>query len=142
MKANEIMSAPAIGVVAKETVAVSARMPENYNVGALPVCGADSRLCGMITDRDLAVRCLAAGANAGRMKVKEVMTKRVAYVRPESDLPATTEIMGRNQVRRLTVLENGKLCGMVSLGEPAANEETGTTAGETLTQISEGLSSH
>ena len=72
--------------------------------------------------------------------VREVMTTQILSVRPDMDANMAAGIMGRAQVRRLPVLENGRLCGMVSLGDLAVREETGLNAGDALGEISSGLS--
>ena len=61
MKVKEIMSGPVIRIHDKENVAVAARTLTHYNIGALPVCGSDGKLCGVLTDRDIVTRCMAAG---------------------------------------------------------------------------------
>lgn len=140
MKVRQIMSGPAVRVGPEEPVAVAARMLSHYNIGALPVCGADGRVCGVVTDRDLVVRCVAAGRDPGRTPVRQVMTRSVVSVRPDAEAAAAAGIMAREQVRRLPVVENGRLCGMVSLGDIALREELGYDAGDALAQISSNLS--
>ena len=61
MKIREVMSTRVVRINPGETVAVAARTLEHYNIGALPVCGNDGHLCGMVTDRDLVTRCIASG---------------------------------------------------------------------------------
>lgn len=141
MKLRQIMTSPAIRISPQETVAVAARTLNRYNIGALPVCGSDGRLCGLVTDRDLVTRCLAAGREPGTTTVREVMTTRVVAARPDMEANLAAGLMGREQIRRLPVLEGGRLCGMVSLGDLAAWEDTAMDAGDALAEISEGLSS-
>ncbi len=114
---------------------------EHYNIGALPVCGPDGGLRGLVTDRDLVTRCIAAGRDPKTTPVERIMTTGVTYVRPDMDAALAAGMMGRQQIRRLPVLENGRLCGMVSLGDLAQQEETGYDAGDALGEISSGLSS-
>ena len=140
MKIRDIMSTPVIRIHPEETVAVAARMLERSNIGALPVCGYDGRLRGLVTDRDIVTRCLAAGRNPGSTTVAEVMTGRIVAGRPDMETSAAAELMGKEQVRRLPVLENGRLCGMVSLGDLAGQAETSPEAGDALTEISGNLS--
>ena len=110
-------------------------------IGILPVCGSDGRVCGLVTDRDLVIRCLASGRSPASTPVGEIMTQRIVSAGPDMDAAAAAGIMGREQIRRLPVLENGRLCGMVSLGDLAVREETELDAGDALTEISNGLSS-
>ena len=140
MKVRELMSNPVIRIHPEESVAVAARTLARYNIGILPVCGNDGRVCGLVTDRDLVTRCIASGRSASVTPVREVMTTQILSVRPDMDANMAAGIMGRAQVRRLPVLENGRLCGMVSLGDLAVRDETGMNAGDALGEISSGLS--
>ncbi|MGM9590235.1 MAG: CBS domain-containing protein [Faecousia sp.] len=141
MKLREIMTETVIRIHPDETVAVAARTLTNYNIGILPVCGGDGRLCGLVTDRDLVTRCLASGRSPANTPVRDVMTTQIVSARPDMDTDMAAGLMGREQVRRLPVLENGRLCGMVSLGDLAAQQETSLEAGDALTSISSTLSS-
>ena len=140
MKIRDIMSTPAIRIHPEETVAVASRMLERSNIGALPVCGSDGRLCGLLTDRDIVTRCLAAGRSPSATPVRAVMTTGVVSAPPDMDLGLAAGLMGRRQIRRLPVTENGKLCGMLSLGDLALREESSIEAGDALTEISDHLS--
>ena len=141
MKLREVMTAPVIRIHPDETVAVAARTLERYNIGILPVCSGDGKLCGLVTDRDLVTRCLAAGRSPANTTVRDVMTTKVISARPDLDGAMAANLMGKEQIRRLPVVENGRLCGMVSLGDLAAQQETSLDAGDALCDISSSLSS-
>jgi len=141
MKLRELMTTPVVRIQPEETVAVAARMLEHNNIGAMPVCSADGKLCGMLTDRDIVVRCLAAGKSPLTTSVRDVMTGKVYVARPDMEAALAAGLMGREQIRRLPVMENGKLCGMVSLGDLAGQEESSMEAGDALAEISSHLSS-
>lgn len=141
MKLRDVMTNPVIRIHPEESVAVAARTLERYNIGALPVCGHDGKMCGLLTDRDIVTRCLAAGRSPSTTKVADVMTSKVIAARPDMDTNLAAGLMGREQIRRLPVMENGKLCGMVSLGDLAVQDETSIEAGDALTEISSNLSS-
>ena len=140
MKIREIMTDSVVRIHPEESVAVAARTLARYNIGALPVCGGDGRLCGVVTDRDLVTRCIAAGRQPGATAVRDVMTTQVVSARPDMDIGAAAHLMGRQQIRRLPVVENGRLCGMVSLGDLACREETTYDATDALTDISSNIS--
>ena len=140
MKLKDIMTSPVVQIHPEETVAVAARMLEHNHIGAMPVCSQEGRLCGMITDRDIVTRCLAAGKSPQSTCVREVMTGKVYVGRPDMDISLAAGLMGREQVRRLPVMEAGKLCGMVSIADIARKEETSIEAGDALTGISSQLS--
>lgn len=141
MKLREIMTSQVVRIRPEEPVAVAARMLRQYNIGLLPVCGQDGALKGLVTDRDLVTRCLAAGKNPTETRVDQVMTARVVAARPDMEAGVAAHLMGREQIRRLPIVENGRLCGMVSLGDLASNAETSPDAADALEEISGNLSS-
>lgn len=141
MKLREVMTNPVIRIHPEETVAVAARALTRYNIGALPVCGTDGRVCGVLTDRDIVTRCLAAGKAPGATSVREIMTRHVLSLRADMDTRDAAKLMGREQIRRVPVIENGKLCGMVSLGDLATERESIGQAAGALRMISSHLSS-
>lgn len=140
MKLREVMTRPVIRIHPEEPVAVAARTMAQYNIGAMPVCGSNGRVCGMITDRDIVTRCLAAGRSPSQTSVGDVMTANITAVEPDMEATAAADLMGRMQVRRLPVMEKGKLCGMVSLGDLSIKGESTLRAGDALHQISSPLS--
>ena len=140
MKLREIMTNTVVRINPEESVAVAARTLARYNIGALPVCGGDGRLCGVVTDRDLVTRCIAAGRLPASTPVRDVMTTQVISARPDMEAGAAAHLMGRQQIRRLPVVENGRLCGMVSLGDLVNREETVYDATDALADISSNVS--
>ena len=140
MKLRDIMAHPVVRIHPEESVAVAARTLARYNIGLLPVCGGDGRICGVVTDRDLVTRCIASGRQPAATPVREVMTTQVVSVRPDMDAAAAAYLMGKQQIRRLPVVENGRICGMVSLGDLAGREETGNDAKGALADISNNVS--
>ena len=140
MKIRDVMTNSVIPIRPEENVAVAARTLTHYNIGALPVCGENGRLCGLVTDRDIVTRCLASGKSPRLTTVRDVMSGNLAWATPDMDVAEAARLMGVRQIRRLPVLEDGKLCGMVSLGDLARREETGMDAADALGEISSGLS--
>ena len=141
MKLREVMTNPVIRIHPDETVAVAARTLTHYNIGILPVCGGDGRLCGLVTDRDLVTRCLAPGRSPLTTPDRDVMMSQVITAKPDTDTTTAAGVMGREQIRRLPIVENGRLCGMVSLGDLAIQQESSLEAGDALSDISSSLSS-
>ena len=139
MKLKEIMTKQVLTVHPEERVAVAARMMARNNIGSLPVCDAQGRICGMVTDRDLVVRCMAADG-PGKMKVRDVMTGNVITAAPDMEAAMAAHLMGRQQIRRLPVVKDGKLCGMISLGDLAVSEGSAYDANDALTEISSNVS--
>ena len=139
MEIKDIMTQSVISIDPDESVEVAARTMSRHNIGALPVC-TNGKLCGLLTDRDIVTRCLAANRQPANTQVRQVMTEQVTSVRPDMETGAAAHLMGRLQIRRLPVVENGKLCGMVSLGDMAVREETVMDAGDVLADVSSNLS--
>lgn len=142
MKVRDIMTKPAIHISPGESVEVAARTLAHYNIGVLPVCGNDGKLCGLVTDRDMVTRCMASGKLPANTTVREIMTGQVTSVQPDMEAGVAAHLMGRQQIRRLPVVENGKLCGMVSLGDLAKREESVMDAADALNDISSNISDH
>jgi CBS domain-containing protein len=95
---------------------VAKRMKE-LDVGAIPITK-DGKLVGMITDRDITIRCVAQSEDMEKVKAKDVMTQGVVYCRDNEDVEDAVRIMEGKQIRRLPVLdETMKMVGMVSLGD-------------------------
>ena len=140
MKIKDVMSNSVIKIHPEESVAVAARALQRYNIGALPVCGTDGTLEGVVTDRDLVIRCLAGEGNPEQITVGQIMTRQVISADPNMDTGAAAHLMGRKQVRRLPVVENGKLCGMVSIGDLARREDTNPDAADALGDICTNIS--
>ena len=141
MKVRDLMTSPAIGIHPDESVEVAARKLTNHNVGVLPVCGDRGQLYGMVTDRDIVTRCLAANKLPKDTKVRDVMTGQVLTVDPDMDAAVAAHLMGRQQIRRLPVVQEGRLCGMFTLGDLARTEDGVMDAADALSDISQNISS-
>ena len=139
MKVRSIMSQQVIKIHPEETVQVAARTLKQHNIGFLPVCGSDGRLCGLVTDRDLITRCVAANLPPEKTTVRQVMTGQVLTADPNMETSVAAHLMGRQQVRRLPVVEDGKLCGILSLGDLSRQEESLIDAADALSDITENL---
>ena len=94
----------------------------------------------MVTDRDLVTRCMASGILPEKTTVGEIMTRGVVTVRPDADTVTAARLMAERQIRRLPVVENGRLCGMVSLGDLAEQDASVVDATDALTRISSNVS--
>lgn len=136
MKVKEVMTTNVVCIEPNESAAVAARLLSRFNIGALPVCTKDGRLRGMVTDRDIVLRCVAADDDARTVKVSEIMTRRIYSVDAQDSVQNASALMARQQVRRLPVEEDGKLVGMVSLGDVAKLHDYSMEAAEALGEIS------
>ena len=139
MQVKDIMSTKIVSISPNESASVAARLLSRYNIGALPVCGKEGRLRGMITDRDIVLRCVASEDDPNSTKVSEIMTRRVISVSADESVQRASEIMAREQIRRLPVEEDGKLIGMLSLGDLAKGQNCSMEAAAALSEISENV---
>jgi len=122
MQVREIMTAPAVTVGQDEPVLAAVRLLRRYNLGALPVCDAAGRLRGVVTDRDIALRCLDGEGRGEKTRIGEIMSRRVVTIRPGDSVRAAAELMAGERIRRLPVTEADRVVGVVSLCDLARRE--------------------
>lgn len=111
--AREIMNAGVRCVEEDQSLVEAARLMRDLGVGALPICGRDNRLHGIITDRDIVLRCVAEGRDPASMKAGE-LSGHLHWVNAEDDLSHVLRTMEEHQIRRLPVVDDDRLVGMVS----------------------------
>ena len=117
--AREIMTPDVTCVGEQETLADAARKMADLNVGALPICGEDNRLKGMLTDRDIVVKAIAQGRNPGDVRAAELAEGKPVTIGADDDTAEILRTMGAHQVRRLPVIDGHDLVGMVALADVA-----------------------
>lgn len=133
---KDIMSDQVAYVNPDNSVVEAAQLMQKHNIGIIPVCQG-ANVIGVITDRDIVVRNIAHGKNPQSTPVRDVMTSQVRAVSPEMNLHQAAEIMANNQIRRLPVVDNQRLVGMVSLGDLATEAKRDVELAKTLGEISE-----
>ncbi len=111
---RDLMTRPAQCVDSKQTLSDAARLMADLDVGALPICGEDGKLAGMLTDRDIVVKALADGRDPGMTSAGELANGRPFYVDANADAADALAVMAEHQVRRLPVIEDHQIVGMVS----------------------------
>ena len=139
MEIKDLMNPSVVTIEPTASAALAARMLSRHNVGALPVCGEDRRLRGMVTDRDIVLRCVAAEEDPAQTLVRDIMSRNCAVVSPEDDPREASRMMAAAQVRRLPVTEEGKVVGMVSLGDLALSQAYDMEASKALADISDNI---
>ena len=137
MKARDIMTANPRVVTADDSISRAAEIMRDSDVGVVPVVedSGSMRLAGLVTDRDIAVRVIAQGRD-GNVNVREVMSSGLATVRPDDDLGKVTELMAREQVRRIPVCEDDRLVGIIAQAD-VARETSDRKTGDVVEKISE-----
>ncbi|HWO78069.1 MAG TPA: CBS domain-containing protein [Bacillus sp. (in: firmicutes)] len=132
MQVRDVMSTNVESCSSNDSIEAVAQKMKNLNVGAIPVVE-NGQVVGMITDRDLAVRGVAENrSNAGDVAT----TQSVVTCSPDMSVDEAAALMAQHQVRRLPVVENGQLVGIVALGDLAVREQSNEMAGGALTNIS------
>src|SRR5919107_5716569 len=117
--AREIMTSDVTCVGEKESLAEAAKKMADLNVGALPICGEDNRLKGMLTDRDIVVKAIAQGRNPSDCTAGEFAQGKPVTIGADDDAREILRTMGQHQVRRLPVIDGHDLVGMVALADVA-----------------------
>jgi CBS domain-containing protein len=137
MQLQDVMT-PEVEVITPEaSIYDAATKMSHRDIGPLPVCDGE-RLVGMLTDRDITVRAVAAGRDPLTTQVRAIMTPDVVYGFEDQDVQDAARLMAQDQIRRLPVLTRSKqLVGMVALGDLAVHAGTHPVAAEVLEQVSE-----
>ena len=113
-RARDVMHLGAECIGENGSLARAAEMMRDLHVGALPICGQDNRLRGIITDRDIVVRCVAAGHDPATMTAGEMARGTPIWVDADADTEEVLELMTDSGIRRLPVMEDHRLVGMIS----------------------------
>jgi CBS domain-containing protein len=137
MKVRDIMTADVKTAAPENTIEEIATLMRDEDTGAIPVVD-DDELIGLVTDRDIVIRCIAEGENPAETTADEMFSERLETIEPEADVEEAARLMARRQIRRLPVVENGRLVGMVSLGDIAV-KASDDQAGEALKEVSHGV---
>lgn len=133
---REIMTDHVFTVNENQTVQEAAAIMSEYNIGAVPVVNNNGEIKGIITDRDIALRTTAQGEGA-ETPVSEAMTaQQIVKGTPEMSVHEAAQLMAEQQIRRLPVVENGQVVGMVALGDIAVHDQFINEAEQALSSIS------
>ena len=119
--ARDIMHAGAECIGESQTLQHAARQMRDLDVGALPICGDDGRLLGIVTDRDIVVKCIASGFDPGAVTVGQLTRTEPVAIDPAADVDQVLHLMAGNQIRRLPVVDNERVIGIISEADLARN---------------------
>ncbi|WP_125153398.1 CBS domain-containing protein [Clostridium rectalis] len=136
MKIKDVMTKSVASLNGQDTVEHAAQLMKEHNIGSLPVCDGE-KVIGIITDRDIAIRSAAEGENVQKQTVRDIMTSNPVTIKSDMDVHEAARIMSERQIRRLPVVENNNISGMVSLGDISVEPNLCDNAGEALSSISE-----
>jgi CBS domain-containing protein len=119
--ARDIMTGGAECIGVNETLEQAARKMRDLDVGSLPICGEDNRLKGILTDRDIVVRCLADGGDPKSTKAGDLAEGKPVTIGADDTVEEAIRTMQQHQVRRLPVIDGHNLIGMLSQADIARN---------------------
>ncbi|MDG5802811.1 CBS domain-containing protein [Streptomyces ossamyceticus] len=119
--AGDIMHRGAQWIPAHETLDRAAQLMRQLNVGALPISDENERLCGILTDRDIVVGCVAMGHDPSRVTAGDLAKGTPRWIDADADISQVLEEMKEHQIRRLPVIHNKRLVGMISEADIARN---------------------
>ncbi|MGW4891627.1 CBS domain-containing protein [Kitasatospora sp. NPDC004240] len=122
--ARDIMHRGAQCIRADQTLAEAAMMMRDMNVGALPICGDDQKLKGIITDRDIVLRCIAEGMDPSSMRAMD-LAGHLHCVRADDSMDDVLRKMEQHQIRRIPVIDDDRLVGMISEADIAMGHRDG-----------------
>lgn len=117
--ASDMMHAGVQCVDESMTLAEAAQLMRDQEVGALPICGKDNRLHGIITDRDIVTKCVAAGHEPADITAGQLASDRLVWVESDADASEVSQVMQDNRIRRVPVLDHHRLVGMISEADMA-----------------------
>lgn len=132
---RDTMTADPRSISPGDPIVEAARLMRDENVGSLPVTD-EGKLVGMLTDRDIAVRVVAEGKSLESTTVGEVFSRNPVAARPDQDLDEALQLMAQHQVRRLPVVEDDRLVGILAQADVALEEKEKKT-GELVESISQ-----
>lgn len=132
---REIMTPSPRCIGENDSLRIAASVMADLGVGALPICGEDSRLKGMLTDRDIVVDAIAMGMDPESTPASALAKGTPVYVSADDDVSVAMDLMSENQVRRLPVIEDHLLVGIVSQADVALSLSAAAT-GKTVENIS------
>ncbi|SOC37201.1 CBS domain-containing protein [Ureibacillus acetophenoni] len=136
-KVSEIMTKNVQFCTPHESLVTAAKIMRDVDCGSVPVCDSN-RVIGMITDRDIVIKCIATGNNVNEVHCHDVMTHDVVTCSPDTDVHECARLMAQHQIRRIPVVnEKGELMGICAIGDLAQENIYINEAGEALSDISE-----
>ena len=125
MKIKECMSLNPIYVSGEDTVYTVAKLMNENHIGVIPVCDDTKKVVGIITDRDIILRSIAWDKDVKQTPAVEVMSPDVITATADMSVSEVAKKMQENQVRRIPVMENNQIVGMISVGDLANEDKVG-----------------
>lgn len=122
MKVKDCMCTNVYSITPNSTIKDCAKIMCDNHIGCIPVCDTSSHIVGLVTDRDLILRSIACDKDVNNTPISEIMTCKVCACNSEIDIKEAEDLMSKNQIRRLPVVDNNnKIIGIITLGDLAKN---------------------
>ena len=122
MRVKDCMSENVVWANWNNTLYDIAKLMNENHIGSIPVCDDNQKLVGIITDRDIVLRGIACDKDVKNTKATNIMTTEVIKTSKDTNLSWVADVMAKNQIRRIPVVENDKIVGIVSIGDLAKND--------------------
>ncbi|ERJ13364.1 CBS domain-containing protein [Haloplasma contractile] len=136
MQVHELMTHDVVCLYPDDTVRTAAEYMAAYNIGCLPVINDDRRVVGVLTDRDIVLRCIHLN-KPYTVEIDNIMTTQVFMLKPTDEVATAAHIMGNHQIRRIPVVDEvERLIGIIALGDISTHEMSDAKAGRALSDIS------
>ena len=136
MLVKDLMTKEIVCASTEDTVFQVAKMMKIHNIGCVPVVANDEKVLGVVTDRDIVLSIAKNNVNTGKTLASSIMSEKVYSVRPGADVEDALQLMKLQKIRRLPVIENDRIMGMISFGDVAASNDFRAQIGDTISEIS------
>lgn len=123
MRVKECMCSNVVCANSETSLEQIAKLMQENDVGCIPICNNENNVIGFVTDRDIITRCVANNKNCAQTKASDVMTKNVIKTTPDTEIEDVESTMSKNQIRRVPVIENNKIVGIITIGDLAQNKD-------------------
>lgn len=135
MKVKDIMSRDIASLSSNDSVEKAAQLMKQYDVGSIPICS-NNQVVGIVTDRDITIRSVAEHMDSKQQKVSDIMSSDPVVGNPEMNINDVAKLMSEQQIRRLPIVENNSLVGIVALGDISLEPTLQDNAEDALKNIS------
>ena len=136
MKVNEIMTKKLVVANTSNTILDVAKLMRHHNIGCVPIVENGGKVLGVLTDRDIVMNMAQFNSNPSTTSAKEIASDVVYKVKPDADVKYALDLMQKQRIRRLPVMNDECIVGMISIGDIAVHTTQNSAIGETLTEIS------
>ncbi len=123
MRVKDCMCKKVVQATSDTTLDKIAQLMQENDVGCVPICNEEKNVIGFVTDRDIITRCVATNQSCSQTKASDIMTTTVIKTTPDTEIDEATNTMSHNQIRRLPVIENNQIVGMLTIGDLAQSQK-------------------